>query len=251
VGFHTGKVITFDGGFCYSVVNVKFNFNILFSDLYRCNILKYLLVLFLVSCSLLISAQSYNKELYRFGWKFGYTAHTITGGRVKSKVKDYFEGGLWLQLKLSKKWTAQAEILFVEKGTGGSDKNTLKYGGYWVGLYYFEVPLLFQVHPKKWLFEFGPGIGVLIYGHENLHGAPSPDMTAEYPFDKKEISFNAGIGYTINMKWFWGLRFTHSLMPVRTQLPDISEQVYNRILALQVSRRVSFKAPKTTKHSED
>lgn len=206
-------------------------------------LVKKIFRLYLIIHCLNVSAQSHFENRYKYGFKMGYTLHTITGGRVKSLPKGYFEGGLWLQLELSKKWTAQTEILYVEKGTGGYNKGGRPhYGDYWVGLYYIEVPILFQYHRKKIMLEFGPGLGYLVYGHENVVGYSQPDMTDIYPFTKRELSFNFGFGYTINEKWNLVLRFTHSLLPVRQQLPSISKQVYNRVFAF--ARSVNIKKQK-------
>ena len=169
----------------------------------------------------------------------------ITGGRIKSPSKIIFEAGIWCQLKLSKVWTAQVEAIYIEKGTGGfSHKRPPLIGEYAVVLYYLEVPLLFQYHIKKFTFEAGLGLGVLVGEFENLFGASLPDMTNSYPFTKKEFSFNFGVGYSFNEKWYLGLRFTHSLLPVRKQLPDISKPVYNRVFALTVSRQLMTRKQK-------
>jgi len=167
----------------------------------------------------------------------------MTGGRVKSPSKIALIGGIWFQIKISKNWTAQAEAIYVEKGTRGIGKNRTWDNGYRVAIMYLEVPVLFQYHKKNVTFEFGPGLGALTYQYEFWPGAPAPNMTRSYPFTAKEFSFNLGLGYQFNEKWYSGLRFTHSLLPVRDQVPAISKQVYNRVFALTVSRRIGFKKP--------
>jgi hypothetical protein len=201
----------------------------------------FLLCLLIASCANGF-AQPCFKDRHSFGIKLGLVESKITGGRVKTHSKGAFTGGLWLQLKMNKHWTARSEIIFIEKGTGGINHNRPRLGDYWVGLFYFEFPVLFQYHWKKLSLEFGPGLGALTYGHEILHGAPSPDMSEIYPFTNKELSFNAGIGYSPGKKkWELGLRFTHSLLPVRKQIPDISQEVYSRVFTLALSRRLNVK----------
>src|SRR5690606_7581907 len=140
-----------------------------------------------------------------------------------------------------KKWTAQAEAIYIEKGTGGFAKNRpARTGEYAVSIMYLEFPVLFQYHLKKFSVEFGPGLGALIYQYETLVGAPTPNMTNAYPFTTKEFSFNVGCGYSFNEKWFLGLRYTNSLLPVRKQIPAISKQVYSRVFALSVARQISL-----------
>jgi hypothetical protein len=202
------------------------------------------IVAFLIVWCFEIPAQPSIRRGYKYGWKLGYTLNTITGPRVKTHPKDAFMGGLWFQLKLSKQWTGQAEFLFVEKGIGQGVNKNPRIGAYWVGIYYFEFPLLFQYHRNRLSFEFGPGFGVLTYGHEILYAAPSPDLTDKYPFTKKEVSFNAGLGYSFNEKWYLGLRMTHSILPIRNQIPDIPAQVYSRVLGINLARRLNFKKTK-------
>ena len=208
--------------------------------------MKQLIFFVVLSICIDASAQRQSKSRYKLGYKIGVTSHQITGGRAKSGAKQSLIGGVWCQIKLGKKWTAQAEVIFVEKGTGGFRKNrTPRIGEYAVSIMYFEFPVLFQYHIKKFAFEFGPGLGVLTYQYETLYGAPTPNMTSTYPFTTKEFSFNVGCGYSFNEKWYLGLRYTNSLQPVRKQIPDISKQVYNRVFAITVARKINLKKSKT------
>lgn len=210
-----------------------------------------LILFFLITICSGVLAQGQSKNKYKLGCKLGVVDVNMTGGRVKSPSKIALIGGAWFQIKISKNWTAQAEAIYVEKGTRGIGKNRSSVNGYRVAIMYLEVPVLFQYHKKNVTFEFGPGLGALTYQYEFLPGAPTPNMTRAYPFTAKEFSFNLGFGYTFNEKWYSGLRFTHSLLPVREQMPDISKQVYNRVLALTVSRRLSFKKSKNKETQQE
>ena len=192
-----------------------------------------------------VSAQHQFQGRYKLGVKVGMSNVNMTGGRVKSPWKIALIGGIWCQIKMSKNWTAQAEAIYVEKGTGGFDKNHSSIiGAYRVSIMYLEFPVLFQYHRKNFTFEFGPGLGALTYQYEALPGAQTPNMTSDYPFTSKEFSFNLGLGYNFNEKWYLGLRFTHSLLPVRKQIPYISKQVYNRVFSITIARQIKFKKSK-------
>lgn len=203
--------------------------------------MKKFIFLFLISICINSPAQPDFKRGFRLGMKGGLTSAKVSGGRVKTNSRITFTGGFWVQLKMNKHWTAQVEVLFVEKGIGGLSPGRSVQGQYAISLFYFEAPVLFQYHIKKFAFEAGPGLGVCTYQHENLVGAPSPNLTSAYPFDKKEFSFNLGLGYAFNEKWYLGLRFIHSLLQVRKQIPDINKQVYNRVLALSLARNFRVK----------
>jgi hypothetical protein len=157
-------------------------------------------------------------------------------------------GGMWVQIKISKSWTMQAELYEIGKGTGGVRQGN--YGDYFLRLSYFEVPILFQYHKQNVYFEFGPALAALINTGEYTDRGAFPFQTDLYPFSNKDFTFNLGTGCVFNEKWFVGLRLIHSLLPVRKQLPGASHQVYNRSIVLAVSRQISFKASRT-KHSED
>jgi hypothetical protein len=150
-----------------------------------------------------------------------------------------FFAGLWFQLKMNKKWTAQTELLLLDKGIG--DAQFRKQSPHRVNLHYFEVPVLFQYHSKVIYFEFGPGLGYLINCEEHLYGNFSPDLVFKYPFIRSELSFNVGIGCKLNEKWALGLRLSHSLLPVRDAVPLVSKATYNRLLALSLTCQLKKK----------
>ena len=187
------------------------------------------------------------KPKCKVGLKLGLGVHTITGCPVKTHPKPALIGGMWVQIKISKSWTMQAELYEIGKGTGGVRRG---YGDYLLRLSYFEVPILFQYHKKNGYFEFGPALAALINTGEYTDRGTFPFQTDLYPFSNKDFTFNLGTGCVFNEKWLVGLRLIHSLIPVRKQLPGASHQVYNRSIVLAISRQISFKSSRTKK-SED
>ena len=175
--------------------------------------------------------------------------HTITGSVVKSKPLFGFTGGMWFQIKMSKSWTMQSELTLIEKGTGGDHQSQPQYGDYWVNLFYFEVPILFQYNMKNGYVEFGTGLAALRHAGEVSNGVALPYQTDDYPFNKNDFSFNLGAGFILNEKWRAGVRMNHSLLPIRKQVPEASQPTYNRGVVFSISRQINFKASKT-KQSE-
>ena len=186
----------------------------------------------------------------KFGFKLGLGMHTITGCPVKTKPGVAFMGGIWVQIKLGKIWTIQSELNRIDKGTGGYHQYQPKYGDYWLELSYFEVPILLQYNKKKAYFEFGPTLAALINSGDYSKRGALPFQSDLYPFSNKDFSFNLGTGYVFNEKWLVGLRLTHSLLPVRKQLPGTSLPVYNRGIVIAVSRQIRLKTSRS-KQSED
>ena len=187
------------------------------------------------------------KPQCKFGLKLGLGKHTITGSPIKTHPKLALMGGMWVQIKISKSWTMQAELYELGKGTGGDRRG---YGDYLLRLSYFEVPILFQYNKKNGYVEFGPALAALVNTGEYTDKSEFPFQTDLYPFSNKDFTFNLGVGFVVKEKWSVGLRLSHSLLPVRKQLPGASHQVYNRSIVLTVSRQISFKASRN-KQSED
>lgn len=186
-----------------------------------------------------LCAQHSNKSPYRAGLKLGYSFHTLTGDLTNSRPVGDFLAGFWFQLKMNKKWSAQTELLLLDKGIGDAQFRTKS--PHQVNFHYFEVPVLFQYHSKTIYFEFGPGLGYLLNHFESLNGNSSYELTEKYPFTRSELSFNVGIGCTLNEKWALGVRLSHSVLPVRSAVPLVSKESYNRLLAVSVTRQIKKK----------
>jgi hypothetical protein len=226
---------------------IFYRFSILFRIIFYKNLrYKYVeknfAVIAIFNCVWLCAQHKY-KSSYRAGFKAGYSYHTLKGDLTDSRPAGDFLGGFWFQLKMNKKWTAQTELLLLDKGIG--DAQFRKQSTHQVNLHYFEIPVLFQYHTKNIYFECGPGLGYLINRSEHLNGNLSPDLVFKYPFVKNELSFNVGIAGKLNERWALELRLSHSLLPVRDLVPTVSKASYNRVLALSVSRQL-----KKTKASE-
>lgn len=207
---------------------------------------KKLFIFFVMSIICIdVCSQSKLKTQCKVGLKLGLGMHTITGYPVKTHPKPALLGGMWVQIKISKKWTMQSELSMIGKGTAGNNQGKSNYGDYFLRLSYFEVPILFQYNKKQGYFEFGPALAALINTGEYTDRGAFPFQTDLYPFSNKDFTFNLGTGYVFNEKWRVGVRLIHSLLPVRKQLPGTSHQVYNRSIVLAVSRQISFKASGT------
>jgi len=202
-------------------------------------------IFFLLSISCLeLCSQGNLKTQSKFGFKFGSGMQAISGCPFQTKPRTAFMGGIWVQIKMSKSWSMQAELTQIGKGTGLGLQHA-KSGDYWLNLNYFEVPILFQYNKKNVYYEFGPSIAALINTGEYTNGGILPYQADLYPISKKDVSFSLGTGFVVNEKWRVGIRFTHSLLPVRNQLPTTSHPVYNRGIILAICRQVQFKSSRS------
>ncbi len=203
---------------------------------------KNLAIIAIFNCVWLCAQHNY-KSTFRAGLKLGYSYHTMTGDLTNSRHGQDFLAGFWFQLKMNKKWTAQTELLLIDKGIGGGpgEQSPNQADPHLVNLHYFEIPFLFQYHSKNIYFEFGPAMGYLINYTEHIYTNVSPDLVDNYPFSRSELSFNVGVGWKLADKWALGLRLSHSLLPVRRSVPSVSKASYNRLLALSITRQLKKK----------
>lgn len=213
--------------------------------------MKKLYVFLIMSiCCLDVCGQGQFKNHFKFGFKLGAGVNTITGSTVKTFPHGGLTGGMWFQIKVSKNWTMQSEVLYTYKGNGKYNSNHPKNGDYLLQLSYYEVPILFQYNHKKTYFEFGVGISTLSGAGELLGGGVLPYNPDYYTFSKRDFTFNIGTGYVFNDKWRTGLRLTNSIIPVRKQLPQASMAGYNIGLVFSVSRQLNLKGAKNKESQE-
>lgn len=167
------------------------------------------ILLFISAC--VYTNQAQNR--FRPGLKAGISTTQVHGDTYTGFDKFGFDGGATLNAKINEKWSAQFEILFVQKGSkfvGNVSKGDARY--YLMQLNYVEVPILFQYKHKKFVFEIGPGIGYLISSKEYDQNG---EVINGIPFYSTEVSGSIGINYQIYKNFGINWRFTNSLSPIR------------------------------------
>jgi hypothetical protein len=207
--------------------------------------MKKIILILILKCSLTFAQQ----HIY-FGLKVGLNRSQVIGDKLGGYNKPGFNGGVFSQLRLSKKNTAQFEVLFSEKGSAHSrHKNYPNYYAtppYFIKLLYIDLSFLFQIHQKKIVYEFGLGLGYLIEQKEDT-GEPNRNLNdVKYPFSKTEKIFIIGLGYSF--KDFMGVnfRYSNSIVPIR-KTPSAQ---FNSVFTLALSYKTDFKKKKKTKEDE-
>ncbi len=174
------------------------------------------------------------QRVFKAGLTAGISPSQYDGDTHGGYHKLGFMGGALVQTSLSKKWDAQFEINYVQKG---ARKNPIPekgdYNHYALDLDYVEVPLLARLHYKQFIFEGGIGFGVLVREKEIINYT---DYTGVRPFHKTETSFDLG-GSVVMGSLELNIRLDYSLFPVR---PHVSGAIdvrslnfgeYNNVLA--------------------
>lgn len=173
--------------------------------------MKNIVFICLLLCACVFTTQAQNR--FRAGLKAGISTTEVHGDTYAGFDKFGFDGGATLNAKINEKWSAQFEILFVQKGSkhvGDASKGDYSY--YYLQLNYVEVPLLLQYQHKKFVFEIGPGIGYLVKAKESDHNGV---VINGIPFNSTEISGSVGINYQIYKNFGINWRYTNSIFPIR------------------------------------
>lgn len=174
-------------------------------------LMQKIIYIFIFLFTFVYSTQAQNR--FRPGLKAGIATSQVHGDTYTGFDKFGFDGGATLNAKINEKWSAQFEILFVQKGSkfvGNASKGDLRY--YLMLLNYVEVPILFQYQHKKFVFEIGPGIGYLVSAREYDQNG---EVINGIPFYSTEVSGSIGINYQIYKNFGFNWRFTNSITPIR------------------------------------
>jgi hypothetical protein len=196
-------------------------------------------------CFLLFSISIKAQKRFVAGVKAGLSTSQVAGDTYGGFHKAGGAGGIFVTGMLNEKWTAQLEMIFIQKGskyTGNPDIGDYSY--YNLRLNYLEVPLLFQFHQKKFTFELGPSFGYLISSQEDYYLNNGPAFNP-YSFKNTEIGAGAGIEYRLIKNLFINWRYSNSILAIRKYTPATRTRYIpgqrNNVLAFTLTYRFAGK----------
>lgn len=162
---------------------------------------------------LLLSVSTFAQKRFVAGVKAGLSTSQVEGDSYGGFDKSGLDAGIFITGKVNETWTAQMEMIFIQKGSKHNpNPDNNDYSNYYLLLNYIEVPLLLQYHQKKFIFEAGPAFGYLISNQEsNQDGA----LYNPLPFNSTEISAGIGISYSILKNLGINWRYSNSLIAIR------------------------------------
>jgi hypothetical protein len=191
---------------------------------------------------LLIAALSgavacYGQKRFTVGVKAGISTSQVAGDTYGGFHKVGVDGGIFVTGKLNEKWTAQMEMIFVQKGSKYNGNPDLgDYSFYNLRLNYLEVPVLFQFHQKKFVFELGPSFGYLISSNEYYY--QNGTGFNPHSFHSTEIGAGIGMNYMLSKNLFVNCRYSNSILAIRSYTPVRSLDVpgqRNNVLAFTLN----------------
>lgn len=170
---------------------------------------------FLLTALLLFSQESPASSSFKAGIKAGINTSQMDGDGYAGFNKINPQAGFFLQKTLKNNAQIQLEIIYIQKGSRfpGDPDNGI-FTTYRIQMDYMEVPILYQHTWRKFLFEIGPGIGVLFSSKEENSFGVVP--ASGFNWRPWELDAMLGINYYITEKAFVNIRIHRSLISTVT-----------------------------------
>ena len=158
-------------------------------------------------------------EAQRFdgGVLLGLSASQIDGDRYAGFHKAGLAGGVWVNTRLDKNFTAQIEIKYIGKGSA-PQKDIPDPDFYRIRLQYIELPVIIRYNIYENLnieldIEAGTSVGYLIAGDY------ATDRNGYLKLDPQpnefELATQIGINFKFSKKFSLDVRHSYSVMPIR------------------------------------
>lgn len=176
----------------------------------RLKICTYILVLF---SPLLLKSQDEKGRFYA-GLLAGINSSQIHGDGFGGFNKFSGAVGGLVQTRLSDKWLAQLEIMYIGKGSFNPPRPKIGYFNFTrISFHYIDVPLIFKLNFKKFYFDFGTSFGTLFSDrYRDANGEILPFFQGG--LKKWEWSWLVGIEYDITNRLSLNTRYLTSFLPI-------------------------------------
>ena len=178
---------------------------------------------------------------FKAGVLVGFNASQIDGDGYTGFDKAGALIGGYVYSDIAEKFRVQFELNYTQKGSRdpvGSDSINLNF--YRIALDYMEIPLLFQYRNKKFLYEVGPSLGVLVRSVEEDANGILEGQQENFDFHATEIAYHLGVSYQLMDQLSAGARYSRSLLPVSdkteflTRFATFGGGSYNIVIGLSL-----------------
>jgi len=161
----------------------------------------------------LITAIS-NAQVFNTGIIGGISAAQVEGDGYGGFDKFGFILGGFTNTDFNKKWSAQFEVYYINKGSvKNAQPDKGDYESFYLNINYIEIPLSLRYRHKKFMFETGTYLAYMLnYKIEDEFGEVT---ISDYPFKKIDIGAFVGFNYQINQHFSFNLRSKTSVLPIR------------------------------------
>lgn len=176
------------------------------------------------------------QRVFHAGLLGGVSISQVHNDGLSHYSKLGFYGGGFISTEFSEIWQGEIGFTYVMKGSKENFSSNTSYSGYKMTLGYIEFPFIAKVRSKKWDFEFGLSIGILVNSkEENWY---QNDAFSSAQFEPIEFAGVLGVNYSFDDKWGLNLRSTNSIFPIRYPTDNVYHPPFygqrNIILTLAV-----------------
>jgi hypothetical protein len=176
---------------------------------------KSLLLFGILLCSSVLFAQRFNA-----GLMLGGNVSQVDGDDNDGYNKFGFQGGGFVSLQVSPHSSFQMEMEYIQKGSRiNADSLTNTGNTYLMRFHYLEIPLLYQysfTKGKRWSFEAGPAMDVLLGSREESNGV---ETTSTVPLRNVTLAGILGFSAFLTDHLKANFRFNYSLLSIRVTPP--------------------------------
>ena len=194
---------------------------------------------------LLITSTTLFAQRFNGGIIAGGNVSQVDGDNNDGYNKFGFQAGALVSLQVSPHSSFQMEMEYIQKGSRiNADTLTNTGNTYLMRFSYMEIPLLYQysfTKGKRWSFEAGPAMDVLLSSYEENNGIEVP---AQYQYPMRAITLSGIFGFSafITDHLKANFRFNYSLLSIRPEknYPPTSRHIlfetgqYNNVLQLSL-----------------
>lgn len=161
--------------------------------------------LFLIPLLVLLTISKTQAQYAFWGFKAGVQANKITGLSFDSKMTPGFNIGIFGNFILSKEFALQHELLYTQRGFGGTTTDSIDVKG---NLPYIELPwcLYYNVN-KAFHLQFGLQPGIYVFFKQ-----PQRDSSefSKYNVNPIDLAGILGAGVILDNNLLFGVRLTVS-----------------------------------------
>lgn len=185
----------------------------------------------------------------KYGIKGGLNVSNFSGDTdgVDLKFRLGLNIGVFVEVKLSDKFSIQPEVLYSQQGAkliiAGNFNDGYNITSFKVtdkeNLAYINVPVMFKYYAiEKFSIEVGPQIGFLVSEKAKIkaEGRTIEESDREY-YKKVDFGLNFGAEYDFTENIFVGARYNLGLTNIGTTAPGDDGKNHNRVFSLSVGYR--------------
>lgn len=178
--------------------------------------MKNIYKLAILSSFILLSLTAKSQD-FKTGFSLGVNTSQISGDNLSGFRQFGFYLGGFAKYELDKDKSLQFEIIFTQKGSRKlADPEEGDFTFYNLRVNYAEVPLLYRfgVH-ENIVLEVGPYVSALLSFNEEDENGTFTDLRE---FNRVDVGALFGVSYYFTERLDVNVRFTNSLIPVRSHL---------------------------------